>query len=223
MHNINSKLNLKKYSFKLLIPLTLIMLIQATCNPTSKKTGATNVKQMDIKEGKWAKAIFAGGCFWCMEQPFDQIKGVKATTVGYSGGSEEGPSYKQVAYGKTGHTESILIEYNPKIVSYEKLVETFWHNINPTQKDGQFNDIGKHYRTAIFYLNEEQKKIALLSKETLSKSKKFNAPIAVLIEPAGKFWVAEDYHQDYYKKEPDHYNNYKVGSGRAGYIKKTWK
>ena len=168
------------------------------------------------------KAIFAGGCFWCMQPPFDHAPGVKSTLVGYTGGREENPSYEQVSAGKTGHRESIQVIYEPSKISYERLLEIFWHNINPTQADGQFADIAHQYTTAIFYTDPEQKAIAEKSKEALEKSGKFKEPIATEIIPASKFWPAEEYHQKYYLKNPEHFEAYHVGSGRVDYIKKTW-
>ncbi|RME91680.1 MAG: peptide-methionine (S)-S-oxide reductase [Candidatus Hydrogenedentota bacterium] len=178
--------------------------------------------EIPLHDDKYEIAIFAGGCFWCMEPPFDKLEGVISTTVGYCGGKEEYPTYHAVASGRTGHAESILIKYDPKKIRYEKLLETFWHNINPTQKNGQFYDRGPQYRTAIFYLNEEQKKAAEKSKQELEKSGKFKEPIVTEIVPATKFWRAEEYHQDYYKKEPDHYLRYKRASGREDFKKKVW-
>lgn len=167
-------------------------------------------------------AIFAGGCFWCMEPPFEKLDGVKAVLSGYTGGSEKNPTYEQVSSGATGHTEAVLVKFDPEKVTYEQLVETFWRNINPTQRNGQFYDRGPQYRTGIFYLNDYQKKIAVDSKNELATSGKFDKPIATEITPAESFWRAEEYHQDYYRKNPEHYKRYKKGSGREDYIKETW-
>jgi len=167
-----------------------------------------------------AEATFAGGCFWCMEGPFDSLPGVRDTIVGYTGGQVKDPTYEQVSAGTTGHTESVLVVYNPKEVSYEKLLEAFWKNIDPTQQDGQFADRGSQYRTAIFFHTEEQKKSAEASKAEISK--KFDSPIATTIEPSSVFYRAEQYHQDYYKKNSVHYKLYKVGSGREDYLKRVW-
>lgn len=169
-----------------------------------------------------AEATFAGGCFWCMEGPFDALPGVKDTIVGYTGGTVDNPSYEQVTSGDTGHTEAVLVVYNPKEVSYEKLLETFWKNIDPTQADGQFADRGSQYRTAIFFHNDEQRKLAEESKAKLLSSEKFKEPIATTIEPSSTFYRAEEYHQDYYKKNSIRYKLYRVGSGRADYLKRTW-
>ena len=168
------------------------------------------------------KAIFAGGCFWCMQPPFDHAPGVVSTVVGYAGGSEANPTYHQVSAGLTGHRESIEVTYDPSKTSYEKLLEIFWHNINPIQTNGQFNDIGDQYAAAIFYGTDGQKKAAEESKVSLAKSGKFQKPIAVAILPAGKFWPAEEYHQKYYIKNPTSYGFYHFASGRAAYKKRTW-
>lgn len=171
---------------------------------------------------KFEKATFAGGCFWCMQPPFDATKGVVSTVVGYTGGKEKHPTYEQVSSGRTGHRESIEVTFDPAQVSYEKLIAVFWHNIDPTQADGQFADHGSQYRTAIFYHSQEQKRLAEEAKERLAKSGKFKKPIATEILPASAFWPAEDYHQKYYLKNPSDYNRYKIGSGRAGFIHSVW-
>lgn len=167
-------------------------------------------------------ALLAGGCFWCMQQPFDQVSGVVKTVVGYSGGDEPNPTYSQVSGHKTGHRESIEITYDPSKVSYDQLLDVFWHNINPTQADGQFADIGLSYQAAIFYSDDEQKKVAEASKEKLAASGKFQKPIVTEIIPAKKFYPAEEYHQKYYLKNPAEYDAYHVGSGRAGFLEKVW-
>ena len=172
--------------------------------------------------GNLEKATFAGGCFWCMEPPFDKLDGVVSTTSGYTGGKEENPTYMEVASGKTGHAEAIQILYDPAKVSYEKLLEVFWQNIDPTQKDGQFVDRGRQYRTAIFYHSEEQKQQAVASKAALEKSGRFRGPIVTEIVPAGAFYEAEGYHQDYYKKNPLRYKQYRMGSGRDHFLDSTW-
>ena len=169
-----------------------------------------------------AVATFAGGCFWCMEPPFDKVEGVKSTTSGYAGGKEKGPSYKDVAYGRTGHTESVQVVYDPKVVTYAKLLEVFWRNIDPTDAGGQFVDRGSQYRPMIFTHSAEQKAAAEASKKALMDSKRFKKPIAVKIETAGDFWVAEDYHQDFYKKSASHYKRYRNGSGRDTFIAQYW-
>ncbi len=168
------------------------------------------------------KATFAGGCFWCMEHPFDQIPGVVSVTSGYTGGQKKNPTYKEVSAGGTGHAESVQIVYDPAKVSYEKLLEVFWHNIDPTTKDRQFCDSGHQYRSAIFYHNEEQRRLALQSKEELEKSKRFKGPIVTEIVPATEFYPAEDYHQHYYKKNPIRYKFYRTTCGRDSRLKELW-
>jgi len=167
-------------------------------------------------------AIFAGGCFWCMQEPFDHVKGVTQTVVGYTGGSKEDANYNAVSAHKTQHREAIEITYDPAQVSYAQLLDVFWHNINPTQADGQFHDIGLSYQAAIYYGNEEEKKIAQDSKEKLSKSGRFDQPIVTEILPAKPFYAAEDYHQKYYQKNPADYEAYHIGSGRVSYLARVW-
>jgi methionine-S-sulfoxide reductase len=171
---------------------------------------------------KLEQAIFAGGCFWCMQYAFDRAKGVKKTIVGYTGGSVAAPSYEDVSSGSTGHAESIEVIYDPTQTSYDKLLDVFWMNIDPTTVNREFADAGTQYRTVIFYANDEQKKAAEASKAALAKSGKYDRPIVTQLVPAGKFYPAEDYHQEYYKKNPGDFQAYEVGSGRAGYIKRTW-
>ena len=168
------------------------------------------------------KATFAGGCFWCMETPFRHLKGVTQVISGYTGGKKENPTYEEVCEGATGHTEAVEVTYDPAQITYAQLVEIFWRNIDPTQVDGQFADIGRQYRTAIFYHDDEQKRLAEKSKADLVASKKFAKPIVTTVEPASKFYPAEDYHQDYATKNPLRYKAYRVGSGRDGFIQRTW-
>ena len=169
-----------------------------------------------------AKATFAGGCFWCMEPPYDKLPGVLSTTSGYMGGTKRFPTYEEVSTGTTGHTEVVQVVYDPAKVSYEKLLEVFWRNIDPTVRDQQFCDVGSQYRTAIFYHDEEQKRLAEASKAALEKSKPFKAPIVTPVQAAGEFWAAEDYHQDYYKKNPVRYKYYRTGCGRDDRLKQLW-
>jgi len=168
-------------------------------------------------------ATFAGGCFWCMEQPFDQIDGVIEVVSGYTGGTTKNPTYEQVSTGQTGHYEAVEITFDPAVVSYEMLLAHFWRQIDPTDAYGQFADRGSQYHTAIFYHDEKQKQIAEQSRKNLSKSGKFSKPIAVKILPAVEFYRAEEYHQCYYQKNPEHYERYKKGSGRAAFIKNNWR
>jgi peptide methionine sulfoxide reductase msrA/msrB len=169
-----------------------------------------------------AVATFAGGCFWCMEPPFEKLEGVKAVYSGYAGGPERNPTYKQVSHGTTGHTEAVRVIYDPKAVSYDKLLDTFWRSMDPTDAGGQFVDRGAQYRPAIFTHTPEQRAAAEESKAALQASGRFSDPIIVPIQDAGPFWLAEDYHQDFYKKSPDHYHRYRSGSGRDRFIEETW-
>lgn len=168
-------------------------------------------------------AIFAGGCFWCMEPPFEVLDGVIEVSSGYTGGEKRLPSYEEVSSGKTGHYEAVEIVYDPSKISYWKLLEVFWSQIDPTDSEGQFADKGSQYKTAIFYLDQKQNKLAEKSKEALSKSGRFDKPIATKILPFKSFFPAEQYHQDYYKKNPEAYNTYKILSGRAKFIKENKK
>jgi|SRR5690625_2083516 len=167
-------------------------------------------------------ATFAGGCFWCMVEPFDERPGIFKVISGYTGGTVANPTYEQVATHTTGHVEAVQITFDPSVMPYRKLVETFWQQIDPTDPNGQFNDRGEAYQTAIFYHNDEQKKIAEASKLELEASGKFSKPIVTKILPAKPFYPAEEEHQDYYKKQSFHYRLYKKGSGREDFIKKYW-
>jgi len=177
----------------------------------------------DMNSSKYQVATFAGGCFWCMQPPFDNLKGVVSTEVGYTGGDVDNPTYEQISRGNTGHYEAMRVVYDPDVVSYKKLLETFWHNIDPTQADGQFADRGSQYHTAIFYHDEQQKALAEVSKQELEKSGKFDRPIVTKIIKAEVYYPAENYHQNYYQKNSLHYERYKRGSGRAGFIEENWK
>jgi len=169
-----------------------------------------------------AKATFAGGCFWCMEPPYDKLAGVISTTSGYIGGQKPNPTYEEVSSGRTGHAEAVQVVYDPKKVSYEQLLDVFWHNIDPTVKNQQFCDVGSQYRTGIFYHDDEQRRLAEASKATLEKSKPFKAPIVTEITRAGEFYPAEEYHQDYYLKNPVRYKFYRNGCGRDARLEQLW-
>jgi methionine-S-sulfoxide reductase len=168
-------------------------------------------------------AVFAGGCFWCIQPAFDKAKGVIKTVVGYCGGTEPNPTYDLVSSEKTGYRESIQITYDPAKISYDQLLDIYWRQIDPTQADGQFTDIGHSYRAAIFFGNDEEKKIAEASKEKLARSGKFNKPIVTEILPAMKFYPAEANHQKYYQQNPEHFEAFEEGSGRVSFKKKTWE
>ena len=171
------------------------------------------------EEKKTAVATFAGGCFWCMEPPYDHIKGVKRTTSGYTGGTQKNPTYEEVCTGTTGHAEAVEIEYDPTQVTYSQLLDVYWHNIDPTVKNRQFVDRGTQYRTAIFYHDDEQKRLAEASKKDVEK---IFGSVEVEIVPASTFYPAEEYHQDFYMTNPDHYNAYKHGSGRERRLEQLW-
>jgi peptide-methionine (S)-S-oxide reductase len=169
-----------------------------------------------------AKATFAGGCFWCMEEAFDPVPGVISTVSGYMGGHTKNPTYEQISTGRTGHAEVVQIEYDPQKVTYEKLLEVFWRNIDPTQRDAQFCDHGSQYRSGVFFHDEEQRRLAEASRAAVAKNKRFKGEIVTEITKAGEFYTAEDYHQDYYKKNPVRYKYYKTGCGRAARLKELW-
>lgn len=167
-------------------------------------------------------ATFGGGCFWCIEAAYDEKPGVISAISGYMGGDVKNPTYEQIGTGKTGHREVVQVTFDPNKTTYEKLLNIYWENIDPTQPDGQFADRGPQYKTAIFYHTESQKDAALKSKKDLEDSKKFDKPILVEILPAKEFYIAEKYHQNYHKENKAHYEMYKIGSGRADFIKKNW-
>ena len=169
-----------------------------------------------------AKATFAGGCFWCMEPPYDKLPGVISTTSGYIGGRTKNPTYEQVSTGTTGHTEAVQVEYDPAKVTYAQLLEVFWRNIDPTQKDGQFCDHGSQYRTGIFYHTPEQQKLAQASRAALEKNKPFKGEIVTEVTAAAEFYRAEEYHQDFYKKNPARYKFYRAGCGRDARLQALW-
>ncbi len=168
------------------------------------------------------KAYFAGGCFWCMEPPFEVLDGVLEATSGYMGGEIENPTYEQVSMGNTGHAEVVEIEYDPNIITYGELLEVFWRNIDPTALNYQFADVGSQYRTEIFTVGPEQMEEALSSKDELEKSNKFDKPIVTAITEAPVFYIAEEYHQDFYKKQSARYKIYAEASGRKGFLEDTW-
>ncbi|MBA5866790.1 MAG: peptide-methionine (S)-S-oxide reductase MsrA [Nitrospira sp. CR1.3] len=169
-----------------------------------------------------AKAYFAGGCFWCMEEAFEKVAGVTAVVSGYMGGTVKSPSYEDVSSGRTGHAESVEVQYEPSKVSYSQLLEAFWRNVDPVTANAQFCDHGSQYRAAIFYRNEEEKQAAEDSKRAIEQSKRFKEPIVTQLTPAGEFYPAEEYHQDFYKKNPIRYKFYKYNCGRAQRLEVLW-
>ena len=207
---------MKKRSVFIFAVFTLLMILAVTAEVNA------NEGKMDPVNSNYEKATFAGGCFWCMEPPFDKLDGVISTTSGYIGGPEEKPTYKQVSAGRTGHAEAVQILYDPGKVSYGKLLDVFWRQINPTTPDRQFVDVGSQYRAAIFYHDDEQRGLAEGSRKVMAESGRFEGPIVIEIVPAGSFWPAENYHQDYYQKNPLRYKFYRFGSGRDQYLEKIW-
>ena len=189
----------------------------STASMSTSTTGAAS------KAGaSTAKAIFAGGCFWCVESDFDKVPGVISTTSGYTGGKTASPSYEQVSSHTTGHAEAVEVLFDPAKVSYERLVEHYWHTIDPTTRDRQFCDAGSPYRSAIFALDAEQLRIATASRAALEKSKPFKDPVVTEVVLAGAFYPAEEYHQDYYLKNPLRYKYYRTGCGRDARLKQLW-
>lgn len=189
----------------------ILLFVIAIAAPEKSIAAATNHQ----------KATFAGGCFWCMEKPFEKVEGVISVTSGYTGGRFENPTYNN--YGAGGHIEAVEIIYDPEKVSYNELLDIFWRQIDPTDGNGQFADRGKEYSTAIFYHDEEQKKLAEVSRRNLENEKIFNKPVVTPILEAMTFYPAEEYHQDYYKKNPLRYRLYRFGSGRDQFLENTWK
>ncbi len=184
-------------------------------------TAAMTASQADETEGL-ATATFAGGCFWCVEEAFEKVDGVVEAISGYTGGRVAEPSYQQVSAGSTGHTEAVEVSYDPATVSYEELLSVFWRNIDPTTPNRQFCDIGSQYRAGIFYHDDQQQRLAQASLREVEKSKPFDAPIVTEITSASQFYAAEEYHQDYYKKNPVRYNFYKWSCGRAQRLEELW-
>ncbi|MGW8313331.1 MAG: peptide-methionine (S)-S-oxide reductase MsrA [Desulfuromonadales bacterium] len=174
------------------------------------------------KNTQTSKAIFAGGCFWCMEPPFEKLDGVLSVISGYTGGDTENPTYSEVCAGMTGHAEAIQITYDSTKISYDQLLDVFWMNIDPTDARGQFVDRGSQYRTGIFFLDEEQRQLAEASKKRVAESGRFDSPIVTEITAASTFYPAEDYHQNYYRENTVRYNVYRYNSGRDRYLKKVW-
>jgi len=169
------------------------------------------------------KATFAGGCFWCVETAFEGLPGVVSVISGYTGGKERNPTYKEVSAGRTHHAESVQITYDPRRITYAELLDIFWHNIDPTQAGGQFCDHGSQYRSAIFYHDANQRRLAEESKRKLETTpQRFRKPIVTAIEPAGPFWPAEEYHQDFYRKDPERYQSYRKGCGRDQRLIELW-
>lgn len=211
---------MKKQSRLTAVVIGLSILIVAAGASFALKDAAP--QPMEATPAMLQKATFAGGCFWCMEHPFDQLPGVVSVTLGYTGGTLKNPTYQEVSAGGTGHAEAVQIAYDPARVSYQKLVEVFWHNIDPTVRDRQFCDSGSQYRSGIFYHSEEQRMIAEQSREALERNKPFSGAIVTEITQASDFYPAEDYHQQYYKKNPLRYKLYRTSCGRDNRLQELW-
>ena len=201
----------------LIILLSLITLTQTYMVYADNESKGSNMDNKKIE-----KATFAGGCFWCMQHPYDELTGVVSTAVGYTGGHKDNPTYEEVCAGNTGHAEAIEVLYDPSQITYAELLNVFWRNIDPTTLNKQFTDVGTQYRTAIFYHSEEQRQSAESSKEEMERSDIYDNPIATEITPASMFYKAEEYHQKYYEKCPVKYKVYKSGSGREQYLENIW-
>ena len=201
----------------LLIPLLCLLINGGLMAAMEKKTEATGKATATTE-----RAILAGGCFWCMEHPFEKLPAVRSVTSGYTAGSEENPTYQQVSAGGTGHTEAVEIIFDPAKTSYQQLLEVFWRQIDPTDAGGQFVDRGSQYRSGIYFLDTAQQQSAEESKQRLTESGRFSSPLVTEIVAAGTFYPAEEYHQDYYKNNPLRYQYYRYGSGRDRYLDKVW-
>ncbi len=208
-----------------LLPLVATLVVALTTPPAPAEDDAAPRQAApaasdEAAPAATAKATFAGGCFWCMEPPFDELDGVISTTSGYTGGTLANPTYEQVSSGRTGHAEAVEMVYDPSKVSYEKLLEVFWRNIDPTTPDRQFCDVGSQYRSAIFYHDEEQKRLAEASKAEVAK--RLGKPVVTEIVAASTFYPAEEYHQDYYEKNPIRYKFYRYNCGRDRRLEELW-
>jgi peptide methionine sulfoxide reductase msrA/msrB len=214
------KVSVKSLSALGLLTFVISMLFALTSlNAGSSETEARENSSTNMN---WQVATFAGGCFWCMEPPFEKLDGVKDVVSGYIGGHKKNPTYSEVSAGMTGHAEAVQITYDPHRISYEALLDIYWRQFDPMDAGGSFVDRGNQYRSGIFYHNEQQHRLALKSKEALGKSAVFDKPIVTEITAAGEFYPAEDYHQDYYKRNPVRYKFYRYRSGRDQFLEKTW-
>ena len=199
----------------------IVMFAILTCVLAPAAQLQADEKKEEMMENP-AIATFAGGCFWCMEPPFDALEGVISTTSGYTGGFKDNPTYQEVSAGETGHTEALRVEYDPAKITYAELLEVFWRNIDPTTPNRQFCDVGSQYRPGVFYHDDEQKRLAEASRKTITDSGHFDN-VAVEITEAGDWYDAEEYHQDFYKKNPDHYYRYRTGCRRDNRLDDLWK
>jgi len=211
-------------TFRRTILVLATLLVARLAAPASAETAppAAPAASAAAASAQTATATFAGGCFWCMEPPFEKLDGVISVTSGYTGGTKKDPTYEEVSAGGTGHAESVEIAYDPSKISYQKLLDVYWHNIDPTTPNAQFCDHGNQYRSAIFYRDDEQKKLAEKSKQEIEASGKLGKPIVTQIVAATQFYPAEEYHQDYYKKNPIRYHYYRYNCGRDQRLEQLW-
>jgi len=198
------------------------MIRAAVCALLAGFAASATAETVDEPPEGLAQATFAGGCFWCVEEAFDPIDGVEATIAGYTGGETDNPSYGQVSSGATGHAEAVRVRYDPDVVGYDELLDVFWYNIDPTVENRQFCDKGSQYRSAIFYHNARQKRLAQQSKQAIEQSSELPGPIVTPLQPAGPFYRAEQAHQNYYVKNPTRYKFYKKACGRAERLRELW-
>jgi len=201
-----------------ILSIAVLMCAQLALGPGSAESASAPGRAA----GPTAFATFAGGCFWCMEPPFEKLDGVHAVISGYMGGHKKNPTYEEVSAGVTGHAESVEIRYDAAKIGYERLLEVFWHNVDPTTADRQFCDHGRQYRPAIFYRDTTQKRLAEQTRRTIERTKQFREPIVLEITAASTFYPAEEYHQDFYKKNPAHYSSYRTGCGRDRRLRQLW-
>jgi peptide-methionine (S)-S-oxide reductase len=206
---------MKRYAARLLGALAAVLIAVAAAPAAEPGPATPPPTRTDV-------AIFAGGCFWCEEAVFDEVPGVISVTSGYTGGTKANPTYEEVSAGGTGHAESVKVVFDPAKIGYEKLLDLFWHNVDPLTADAQFCDHGSQYRSAIFYTGETQKRLALASKQALEKSGRFSRPIVTQIVAATTFWPAEAYHQNYHRKNPLQYRFYRFGCGRDRRLEELW-
>ena len=207
---------------RLALPALVAVLLTPAVAPSARSAASTLKPAATPAAAKSDTAIFAGGCFWCMETQFESFPGVKSVESGYTGGHKANPTYEQVSAHTTGHLESVRVVFDPAVTTYAALLERYWYGIDPTQTGGQFCDEGSPYATAIFYRNDAQKRAALDSRAALQRSGRLKKPIVTEIRAASVFWPAEGYHQDYWKKEPDRYRAYREGCGRDSWLEKLW-
>lgn len=207
----------------ILVAFGLLLVAVTSCNGSEKSSEDTETVNTASYKGNTEKATFAGGCFWCIESPFEHIDGILSVVSGYAGGKEKNPTYKQVSSGKTSHKEAVQVTFDPDVISYSEIIDIFWQQYDPTDEGGSFYDRGSQYQSAIFYHDNKQKKVAESLKEQLDNSGVFDKPIVTPIVKFTNFYPAEEYHQDYYKKEPGPYKSYRVGSGRDRFISEHWE